>query len=224
MVPTTPGKPPATPGSEILGGETVGSADQAAPEARQPTSRPPSRSLEDSKPSPRTSRFPIASTQSPKETHHGEHHFAFSSTYIRKEDLTQPVRVTIDRVAVEKVSGDDGGESKPVVYFQGREKGLVLNRVNAELIVVATGETDTDRWPGREIELYSDSSIMFKGRVVGGVRVRPVTPATAPPPASATNGDVPRAESQQPSTPTPQPRHHDMSESDFVDHLRNQSF
>jgi len=96
----------------------------------------------------------------------------FPSKYLRAADLGgRTVPVTMDVVQVEPL-GDD--EEKPVLYFAGKAKGLVLNRTNAEVIAAAYGE-ETDGWIGKPIELYPDKT-HFGGRLVDCLRVRVPTP------------------------------------------------
>ena len=113
---------------------------------------------------------------------------AFPSNYLRASDLqNRSVAVTMDRVVMEDISG---GEMKPVLYFQGKEKGVVLNKTNANNIAVLYGD-DTDGWQGQRVELYP-TWVDFQGRSVEAIRIRRVTeqangqakPTTdAPPPA-----------------------------------------
>jgi hypothetical protein len=77
---------------------------------------------------------------------------AFPSNYLKASDLgdAQPV-VTIDRVEVEAVGRDK--EMKPVVYFRGKEKGIVLNKTNAKKIADLTGSKDTEDWSGCKVRI-----------------------------------------------------------------------
>lgn len=60
---------------------------------------------------------------------------------------------------------------KPVVYFQGPKKGLILNRTIADQIAQATGKDDTDQWPGCQITIYPTTVRAF-GEDHTVVRVR----------------------------------------------------
>lgn len=92
----------------------------------------------------------------------------FPSKYIKAKDLKgQDVPVVIDRADIEKI----GEDTKLVLYFRGKEKGLVTNRTNADRIAHLYG-TNTDDWIGREIILYTDM-VNFQNRVVEAIRVRP---------------------------------------------------
>ena len=121
----------------------------------------------------------------------------FPSTYVKAADLQGgKVVVTIDRVSVEEV----GGEHKPVIYFSGKEKGLVLNKTNAAAITGIYG-AETNNWSGSAITLFATQT-EFQGRPVACIRVEinaPVQQQQAPPapqqvlpppPPSAQMGDV----------------------------------
>ncbi len=92
---------------------------------------------------------------------------AFPSNYLKAADLhDRNVMVVIDRVQME----DIGDDHKPVLYFQGKEKGLVMNKTNANNIAVVYGD-DTDDWTGKEIVLFP-AMVDFQGRTVAAIRVR----------------------------------------------------
>jgi len=110
---------------------------------------------------------------------------AFPSKYLKGVDLNgKTVRVTIDRVEIEEV-GD--GDRKPVMYFQGKDKGLALNRINADTISSAYGH-ETDDWTGKLVELYFDPNVYYGPKKVGGLRVRVPRQTTAHEIRPASNG------------------------------------
>ncbi len=99
----------------------------------------------------------------------------YPSKWLKAGDLQgQTVPVVIIRVVMEDV-GDEAG--KPVAYFQGQQKGLVLNKTNAMSIGLVHGQ-DTDAWTGKTIELFP-AVVMFQGQNVPCIRVRPVAAAYA---------------------------------------------
>ena len=123
---------------------------------------------------------------------------AFPSNYLKASDLQgKNVVVTINHIVMEDV-GDD---HKPIVYFQGKAKGLVLNKTNANNIVVLYGD-DMDAWIGKPITLFP-AMVDFQGRTVEAIRVKaasgqmparapvapPVAPTTQPPQAAYFDGD-----------------------------------
>jgi len=97
---------------------------------------------------------------------------AFPSNYVKAADLKgNNVIVVMARVEMEKIGNDE----KPVLYFQGKDKGLVLNRTNSNNISLLYGD-DTDDWAGREIVLFP-AMVDFQGKTVEAIRVRGVRAA-----------------------------------------------
>ncbi len=62
------------------------------------------------------------------------------------------------------------GKSRPVLWFAGMQKGLVLNKTNALVIAGAYG-TNSDEWIVQKITLYPTQCEM-KGQIVPCIRVR----------------------------------------------------
>lgn len=106
---------------------------------------------------------------------------AFPGSYLKAQDLQgRTIPVTIADCRME----DLGGEEKPVLYFEGKERGLVLNKTNASFLVDAYGD-ETSQWRGRPIELYP-ARVQFQGRMVDAIRVRvPAPPLHQPAPGAA---------------------------------------
>jgi hypothetical protein len=91
----------------------------------------------------------------------------FPSKYISAADLKgNTVFVTISSVDKEKIGDDD----KLIVYFQGKQKGLALNKTNAFTIAQAYGD-ETNDWRGGELELFPIMTD-YKGKTVEAVRLR----------------------------------------------------
>lgn len=93
---------------------------------------------------------------------------AFPSNFLKAADLNgaQPT-VTITDVRME----DIGDDRKPVVYFDGKEKGVVLNKTNATNISGAYGP-NTEGWRGKKVVLFS-TWVDFNGKSVEAIRMRP---------------------------------------------------
>lgn len=115
----------------------------------------------------------------------------FPSNYLKENDLNgREVTVTIRHYAVEKV----GEDQKLVIYFQGKEKGLVCNRTNADRIAHYYGQ-DLDQWIGKSIVLGSEL-VTFQGKTTDAIRVKGrggASPSETPTatPAPATKADAP---------------------------------
>ncbi len=119
---------------------------------------------------------------------------AFPSDYLKAADLReQNVLVVVDRAEMK----DIGDDHKPVLYFQGKEKGLVLNKTNANNIAMAHGD-DMDDWTGKEIVLFP-AMVDFQGKTVQAIRVRAARASDRPKPALKTVNETVRS-------PEPPPR------------------
>jgi len=91
----------------------------------------------------------------------------FPSKYLKAADLQgREIRLTMANVEREKI-GDD---FKPVLYFKGKEKGVVLNKTNAGTISEAYGD-DTEDWFDQPIILFS-VMVDFQGKVGPAIRCR----------------------------------------------------
>jgi arabinogalactan endo-1,4-beta-galactosidase len=92
---------------------------------------------------------------------------AFPSDYLKAADLQgQSVKVVMAHVEMK----DIGGDHKPILFFQGKDKGMVLNKTNANNISAAYGD-DTDDWAGKELVLF-EAMVDFQGKTVAAIRVR----------------------------------------------------
>jgi hypothetical protein len=90
---------------------------------------------------------------------------AFPSEYLRPADLQErQVTVKMSRLEIREV-GDD---KKPVLFFEGKDKGLVLNKTNAQTISTVYGN-ETDGWEGGVIVLY-ETMVEFQGTRRPGIR------------------------------------------------------
>jgi hypothetical protein len=96
---------------------------------------------------------------------------AFPSKYIKAADLDgKEHKLFILGVKIEDVGGPGNEEDKPVMYFNSKKKGVVLNRTNAMAVAAKYGD-DTEGWVDKEIILYPDQTL-FQGRMVECVRMR----------------------------------------------------
>ncbi len=105
------------------------------------------------------------------------------SKFLKKEDVGRGVLLTITGCLQKNVAKEGAEpEHKWCLTFKEEDKPLVLNGTNIQLVEQITGSDDTDHWVGKRIVLYTDPTISFQGKVVGGIRVRKPK-ATAPPAA-----------------------------------------
>ena len=95
---------------------------------------------------------------------------AFPSQFLRACDLKgATTTVTIEKVLYELVGRER--ETKPVVYFVGKTKGVVLNKTNARKITELAGSGITEEWTGVAIALYPTET-EFSGEMVDCIRVK----------------------------------------------------
>jgi uncharacterized protein (DUF697 family) len=97
--------------------------------------------------------------------------------YIFAFDLDgRDVVVTISKVVAGELASTGGRKTKkPIVYFDGKEKGLALNATNAKSIAALYGNY-TEKWVGRSITIYPTTTQMG-GETVECIRVRPSVPS-----------------------------------------------
>jgi len=118
---------------------------------------------------------------------------AYPSKHLSAPDLNgQNVRVTMDHVEMEKL-GDD---NKPVLYFKGKQKGLVLNKTNSKTIAQAYGD-EMDDWNGQELILFAVMT-EYQGNPVEGLRVRMPQPKDNKPGARPSSADMGREPARKP--------------------------
>jgi hypothetical protein len=118
---------------------------------------------------------------------------SFSTKYLQKSDFPAPHEAIIDTVAMEDVSMDSQPtEMKPVLFFKGQKKGMILNKTNANVCMALFG-AETDAWSGQRVIGYNDPTIQFQGQLVGGIRLRAAEQAVvaAAPAAPAFDDDIP---------------------------------
>jgi hypothetical protein len=104
----------------------------------------------------------------------------FDRDYIGSWDLAgHDVTVKIIKVQAGELTGQGGRKAKkPFCWFEGKEKGLVLNKTNAKTVAALYGPI-TEQWIGKQITLYPTQTQMG-GETVDCIRIRPQIPKTKP--------------------------------------------
>jgi hypothetical protein len=122
----------------------------------------------------------------------------FPSRHLKAEDIKgREVTVTISHVEQEELIDNKTGKRamKPVIYFKGKDKGVVVNVGNWDILENAYG--DSDDWPDKRITLYTEPTRRPDGTRTDGIRVKlppgsqaaPPRPARAPPVSEPTTVD-----------------------------------
>lgn len=94
----------------------------------------------------------------------------FPSKYIKAEDLQgKSVTVQIANLEIEQIGKNK--DERPVLYFRGKKKGLVLNKTNTNKICDILGSSETEEWFGQMIVLYP-TEVEFQGSATLAIRVR----------------------------------------------------
>lgn len=116
----------------------------------------------------------------------------FPSEYIAAADLKgKDVTLTVSRVELSELRMEGGGKKvKPLIFFQGANKKLVLNKTNAKTIAALHGGA-VEGWVGKRITLYPTKA-RFGSSTVDAVRVRDQAPQQPAPPSSepVTDSDI----------------------------------
>jgi hypothetical protein len=106
---------------------------------------------------------------------------AYPSKYVKSADLQgQRAKLQISAAKMEEVAEHE--PVKPVLYFNGKQKGVVLNKTNATGLALVFGE-EMDNWGGKWIELMALPT-SYQGKTVLGLVTMPlltegqVSPAT----------------------------------------------
>lgn len=99
----------------------------------------------------------------------------YDRKYVGAWDLSgKDVTVKIVRVVAEELQNRQGKNKKPVVYFDGTDKGFALNKTNGQIIASMYGPRTRD-WVGKCITIYP-TQVSFGRDQVDAIRVRPGIP------------------------------------------------
>ena len=123
----------------------------------------------------------------------------FPSKYIKSSDLGGATpTVTISRVSIEEVG--QSKDRRPIIYFEGKEKGCVINKTNAKAVTKIAGSAEMDEWIGTRVQLFV-TTVEFQGDQVDAIRIRApkIVPKPAPAPVAAVKPAKPGAK------PAPKP-------------------
>jgi len=92
---------------------------------------------------------------------------AFPGSFIKAADLKgRRVQVTIDRVEMQDLQD----QTKAVLYFRDKDRGLVLNKTNANLLCEILGSHEVDDWTGKQVVVYPTKT-EYQGRRVDCIRI-----------------------------------------------------
>ena len=108
---------------------------------------------------------------------------AFKSAYLKSEDLKgRKIVVTVDKVMMETIGQGARAQEKPVMYFVGKDRAMVLNATNWHRLKEWLGSDESDDWTGRQCVLGTEPTTDPNGKPTMGLRIVGV-PEDAPKPA-----------------------------------------
>jgi len=99
------------------------------------------------------------------------------SKFLKKEDVMgqhgHGVLVSVNAIQEQDVAMTGESEQiKLIAFFNELDKGLVLNSTNMQMLADITHSEEIEDWVGCQVVLYADQTIMFRGKRVGGIRLR----------------------------------------------------
>lgn len=97
----------------------------------------------------------------------------FPSKWLSAPDIGQakPV-VTISNITFEQINQNE--PQKMVLHFQGKNKGMVMNKTNAMNVAQIYGP-ETDAWIGKSVTLYT-TFVDYQGKSTLALRIEPQAP------------------------------------------------
>lgn len=102
----------------------------------------------------------------------------FDRDYIGAFDLQgRDVTVTISKVIGGELTAMGGRKSrKPILYFAGKERGMIMNKTNSKVVAAMFGNF-VEAWIGKRITLFvSQTRDPATGGECDCLRVRPTAP------------------------------------------------
>lgn len=102
----------------------------------------------------------------------------FDSNYVSAVDLMgKDVIVKITKVVASEIpkAGTSKKDRLPVIFFEGKDKGLCLNKTNLKTIAAIVGSFKVKDWIGQVIAIYP-TTCQFGPNTVDCIRVRPQAP------------------------------------------------
>jgi hypothetical protein len=109
----------------------------------------------------------------------------YPKKYANGEDLKgQAFTLVVNKVSMETMHPQPGSPAatKPVIYFEQTQKGIILGPALARQIAGLLGD-DTDTWKGKKVTIFPQP-MRVAGRDVIAIRARAATNGTTPPPAT----------------------------------------
>jgi len=95
-----------------------------------------------------------------------------SSKYLAKGDVpAHGINLTIASFTMVEL---DDGKKPAMAFLEANIKPLLLNATNRNRLTDMFGTDDSQQMIGRQVNVYNDPSVEMGGKLVGGLRVRPL--------------------------------------------------
>ena len=99
----------------------------------------------------------------------------YPSKYIKSSDLGgRKLKLRISEVRLEKLGQDQNSDQKLVIYFDGKQKGLVMNKTKSGVLASAWSP-ETNGWIGKSVFVYP-TKVNFQGQMVDSIGIEPDLP------------------------------------------------
>ncbi len=94
---------------------------------------------------------------------------SFSGQWMSAIDVGRSMKAVILEVTEETIGQGSERKTKLVVWFKGKEKGLILNKTNGRVLAELYGD-ETDDWKDHRVVLMSQK-VEYQGKRVDGIRI-----------------------------------------------------
>jgi hypothetical protein len=95
-----------------------------------------------------------------------------SSKYLAKTDVpAQGINLTIASFSLVQL---DDGKKPAMAFLEANVKPLLLNATNRNRLTDMFGTDDSQQMIGQRVNVYNDPNVEMGGKLVGGLRVRPL--------------------------------------------------
>lgn len=102
-------------------------------------------------------------------TGHFKKHFDYR--FLASDELTQDVVVKIKSITKDQAFNGREKEDVVVIHFEGKKKGIIINKTNAKRITKIAGSPNMEDWIGVEITLTNERVSAY-GATMDAIRVK----------------------------------------------------
>jgi hypothetical protein len=100
---------------------------------------------------------------------------SYGGRFLNASHVTKPFVAAV--VTVEAIEVEEGKKPKPVLFLEGVDRGVVLNKTRYDAMSDITGSPDTDDWCGRKV-LVKRGSTNYAGKKVACVELEAAPAST----------------------------------------------